>query len=304
MRRLAIVAVLLGSGAMTAAGADKDGRVTIRAVHKEGQLLQYRLKLSGAAAWTPSLRDIQWGRMTTDFLFTLRGKTLRETGACTYELLGHQLNSVGEGPKGKFVLRATPKSCSLRFNNSNADDVSAEGGPLARPMTATFGPRWNGRFGTGLLPVAPYLLPGMDKTFLRHLTTAPLKPVKPGDTWSTEFDLAAPGGKGRPLKVKAQWEVTGWKTLAGRKVLVISKSAKLTMADSNLLLRNGDTIHVVSGKYTGHGTAYWDVEGGRLVAVSAAETLLAKADKPEPRALRGESKVDLKLLRYQAPAPK
>ena len=32
--------------------------------------------------------------------------------------------------------------------------------------------------------------------------------------------------------------------------------------------------------------------------------LLVKADKPQPRALRSEAKVDLKLLRYQPPAEK
>jgi len=300
MWRQAIMVIVLGAGVGAAIADDKDGRVTIRAMHKEGQLLQYGLRLSGAVAWTPSLRDVQWGRMSTDFTFTLRGKALRERGACTYELIGQRLHSSGENDKGKFELLATPEKYS--FQTKNRVELNLKNSPLAKPMTMTFGPQWGYRFGTGLLPVAVYMLPGANQTFFRALATAPLKPVKPGDTWSTEFDLAVPGGKGRPLKVKGQWKVLDWEKMGGRKVLAITAAADLKLTDSNLMLRNGDTIHIASGTYAGRGKVFWDVEGGRLAGVSVDEKLLVKADKPEARALRSEAKVELKLLRYQAPA--
>ena len=301
----ALLAAALG-GLLVAMAPGGDAKppekVTVRPRYEEGRVLRYNLKLSGAAAWAPNPKGIQWGRMATDLTAVLKTKTIRDTGACTFELLGEHLRSAGQGPEGKIELEATREKVRIRINDRVETDLKKS--PLARPMTMTFGPLGAFRYGTGLAPLAPYLLAHVDRRFWTLLTVAPLKPVGPGDSWEDEFDLAVPGGKGTPLHLKGQWKCLGWQTYRRQKVLAFALSARLTLKDSDLLLKNGDRVHVTSGTYAADGKVLWDVEHGQLCSASAEQKLLVKADKPVPRALRSEVRCTLSLLQARTGEPK
>ena len=297
LRWCAAAAGVLAIGPCLMIGADGNadgGKVLVRPKYEPGLALRYNLKLSGATAWTPAPEGVHWGKMSTDLTAVLATKVIRDSGACTFNLLGERLTSSGQGPKGAVRVDATREKVRLTVNGKR---VTGEKGPLARPMTMTFGPRGAHLFGTGLAPIAIYMLPHVDRRFWTLLTVAPLKEVAPGEEWSDEFDLPVPGGKGRPLKLKGRWKVLGWQSYQRRKVLAMSLAAELTLGDSDLMLKNGDVIHVTSGTYKADGKVMWDVAEGRLCFAEAAQKLLVRADRPIARALRSEARCTLSLLR-------
>ena len=299
-------AVLLAASG-TGAVAQDAAKVTVRPIYETGRMLQYRLRLSGATAWAPTIEGIRWGKMQTDFTFVLATKTLRRVGlhkgCCTFRLLGEHLRSVGEGPKGAFGVDATRRRTQVKVKDRWQVSV-ADRSPLRKDMTMTFGPRGGYRFGTGLLPVAIYMLPSVDHRFWTVLTIAPIREVGPGDSWEHEFDFPVPGAKGKPLKLTGTWQVTGWETYRGRKVLAMALQAALELKDSELVLRNGDRIHVTGGTYRASGTAKWDVAGGVLCFAEASQKLLVQADRPTKRALRSEARSTLELLAARKVASK
>ena len=261
-------------------------------------MLQYKLNLYGAGAWIPGARQLNWGRMQTDFDFILRTKALRDSGACTFELLGQTIKSVGDGPNGAIGIEANRQKARITVGAKHKD---LDRSPLARPMTMTFGRRGGYMFGTGLAPIALYMLPHVDGRFWRLLTVAPLRKVAPGDEWEVDFNSAVPGSKpGKPLNVKARWKVLGWQRYRGRKVLAIALAAKLSLKGTKVMLRNGDMAHVAGGSYQAEGKVLWDVEHGQLCSAAARQQVLIKADRPTARALRSESRVNLQLLRARA----
>jgi len=269
-------------------------KVSIRAQFKEDMALRYQIKLSGAAAWTPAMEGVEWGKMETDFTFALRAKALREEGACTFELLGERLASKGDGPRG--TLEVVGDREQFKVQAGGKWKLEPERNPLTREMTMTFGPLWGFRFGTGLAPMAVYFLPHVDPRFWAVLTLAPPNEVAPGDAWQEQFQLPVPGAQGEPLELTGAWEVVGWQSYRGRKVLAIALEAELSLKDSDLLLRNGDRVHVTSGSYKAQGKVLWDVERGVLCSATAEQKILVKADKPSPRALRSEHRCSLQLL--------
>ena len=295
---LAAAVVLAWSGSARAQAAPA-GKVLIRPIYREGQALRYHLKLSGAAAWTPKLEGFRWGKMATDFTFVLAAKTLRNSGACTFRLLGEQLRSTGEGPDGAAGVEADRQRSRIKVRNRW--EVWSDRTPLTRPMTMTFGPRGAFRFGTGLLPVAIYMLPAVDHRFWTVLTVAPGKQVAPGDKWEDAFQFPVPGAPGTPLKLTARWEVLDWRTYRKQRVLAIGLRAGLDLKDSPLILKNGDRVHVTSGTYDAAGEVLWDPTNGLLCSATARQKILAKVDKPVARALRSEFKSSLKLLEAKKP---
>lgn len=296
--RLTVVALAMAAGAVSVAvgqeGNKQPAKVLVRPAYKEGRLLRYRLKLSGATVWTPDARELEWGKRNTDFTFVLRGKTLRQTGACTFELLGQSLRSAAEGPKGKVEVEASPEKAKIKANGKWA--TSRTHNPLHKEMTVTFGPRGAYRFGTGLWRIAVYLLPHVDVRFWTLLTSAPENEVGPGDSWHEEFQLPVPGAKGKPLHLTGSWKVLGWQTYRGQKVLAMALAAELDLRDSDLLLNNGDRVRVHTGVYLAKGKALWDVKHGALCSATAEQKILVKASGSKPRALRSEHKCSLQLL--------
>jgi len=305
LARLVRIGMLAAAGATTVLAGDggkkADERVRIRPTYEVGRTLQYKLTAQGTTAWTPGARELNWGRMRTDFNFILRGKALRDSGACTFELLGQTLKSTGEGPKGAIGIEANREKARITIGGKHAD---VDRSPLAKPMTMTFGPRGGFKFGTGLAPIALYMLPHVDGRFWRLLTVAPLGKVAPGDEWEVDFDSAVPGSKpGKPLNVKARWKVVGWQTYRGQKVLAIALAAKLSLKGTKIMLKSGDMAHVAGGSYQAEGKVLWDVEHGQLCSATAQQKVLVKADRPTARALRSESRVTLELLRARAGQP-
>ena len=284
------------------ASAAREVGVLIRPTYEAGRMLRYRLDLRGTTAWTPGARELNWGRMTTDFDFILRTKTLRDSGACTFELLGQTIKSVGEGPGSALGIQADREKARITVGGKSTD---VKNSPLTKPMTMTFAPRGQYMFGTGLAPIVIYMAPHVDGRFWRLLTVAPLGKVAPGDEWEVDFNTAVPGSKpDKPLNVKARWKVVGWETYRRQKVLAIALAAKLDLKGTNVILRNGDRIHVAGGDYIARGKVLWDVEHGQLVSAQAEQKLLVKSDKPAARAVRSESRVSLKLTQARSPAAK
>jgi hypothetical protein len=299
-------ATLIIAGDVVPAMANKKeqppvGPVEIRLVFTTGQLLRYDLKLSGQTAWTPQVRGADWGQMATEFTFTLRAKTLRADGACTFDLLGESLHSAGHTAKGKIAVAASRQKSKLKARGKGSLAVSSDRSPLQNPMTLTIGPRGEFRFGTGLIPLAIYMLPHVDHRFWTLLTVAPNKPVAPGDRWDVDFQMPVPGAAGKPLSVKGAWRVLGWQKYGSQDVLAIALAAQLDLKDSNVLLTNGDLVHVAKGSYTAAGKALWDVRSGVLCSATAEQQILLASDLPIPRALRSESKCSLQLVGRQNP---
>lgn len=280
-------------------GGDRDRpgapKVSVRPSYVPGRKLQYNLKLSGATAWTPKPKGMHWGKMVTDFTFVLATKTIRESGACTFALLGEKLKSVANGPKGAVEVVADRKKA--RYKVEGKGQIETDETPLAKAMTVTFGPLGAVRFHTGIVHVAPYLLPHVDRRFWALLTLAPVSDVAPGDKWEDSFDLPVPGGVGRPLKLTGKWQALGWQTYRRQKVFATALTAELKLDDSELILKNGDRVHVTSGTYEAVGKVLWNVDRGLLCFATATQKILIKADKPTPRALRSEHKCTLQLLR-------
>ena len=293
------VAVALAAATAPAADAVGPGKVKIRPTHEAGRMLRYQLKVGGTTAWAPAAEGVDWGKLNTDFTFVLSTKTLRENGACTYSLLGEHLRSIGEGPKGAFGIDATRRRTQIKIKD--LWQVSTDASPLTKPMTMTFGPLGGYRFGTGLLPLAPYMLEHVDPRFWTLLTIAPLKEVGPGDGWKETFDVSLPGSKGKPLRLTGSWRVLGWQSWQGRRVLAMTLEAEWTIKDTSVVIENGDALHVASGSYKAKGLARWDVANGVLCHAAADQKVLIKVDKPKPAAMRSECDCSVQLLGLKKP---
>ncbi|MBI5724345.1 MAG: hypothetical protein HZA50_10340 [Planctomycetes bacterium] len=273
----------------------KDGdKVLVRPQYPDGQKLRYNLNMTGAAAWYPTQKDLNWGKMTTDLTFVLSHKVVRKSGACTYELTGENLKTTGEDNKGRFEVTADRQRIAGNLHGTTF--FAPELNPLTKEMTITVGPRWGFQFGTGLLPIAIYLLPSVDKLFWTLLTVAPEKEVASGDAWENEFEYQLPDSKGQPLKVKGAWKATGWEQYKGVKCLAMTLSAELSLKDTEVLLLNGDKVHVADGSYKADGKVLWDVEHGLMCSATAEQKILITCDRPDARALRSEVKCTLSLM--------
>lgn len=276
--------------------------VTVRHQFVPGRIARYRLQLAGQQAWSPQPSGLQWGQMTTDFVFTLRTKTVRPEGTCTFDLLGERLRSAGQTSGGRIDVAATRQGSALGLRGRDSARLESDHSLLQKPMTITFDDRGRFRFGTGLLPLVIYMLPHVDHRFWSLLTHAPEQEVQPGQKDDISLDVPIPGAQGKTLKVSGSRETAGWRTVKGQRLLAIKLNAKLDIKDTNVILKNGDQVHVVSGSYLATGQVLWDVDNGLLYSAEAKQTLLLTADLPVPRALRSETKCSLRLLGYQDPA--
>jgi hypothetical protein len=301
----AALLALAFADAATGAGKDngkKDsGPVTIRLDFKPGQMYRYNLQLSGQTAWTPQVPGADWGQMATDFTFILRAKTMRPDGSCTFDLFGEALQCAGQTAGGRIQVAANRQKARLEARGKGSLGLSSDDSPLAKPMTLTLGPRGDIRFGTGLLPIAIYMLPQVNHLFWTLLTTAPEKPLKPDDQWEVQFSLPLPGVAGKPLDVTARWKVLGWKKYGSQDVLAVGLAAALNLKDARVILMNGDEVRLVQGTYEASGQSHWDVEHGVLCTAMANQDIFLAADVPIARALRSNGKCALRLLGSEKP---
>jgi len=300
-----VAALVVADPAMSAApratGQEGNAAVTIRHHFAPGRLLRYHMQLAGDTAWNPPLRPADRVQMATEFTFTLRGKTVRPGGACTFDLLGEGLRSTGQTPAGRINVAAGRGQSAVSLGGRETIGFSSAKSPLDGPMTITLGPRGEYRFGTGLLPLVIYMLPNVDHRFWTLLTAAPLQPVAPGDRWEVAFAVPVPGSEGRPLQIAGEWRVLDRERHGRRDVLPIQLTATLDLDNANVLLQNGDEIHVSTGSYTATGRALWDVEAGLLCSATAEQSILIAADMPVRRTLRSENRCALRLLGMQEP---
>jgi len=304
MRALACIAAAWGAllggfgiGGGAAWAADEPTRL-VRPVYEEGRLLGYTLALKGAVAWSPAVEGLSFVSSETDFAFALRGKAVRGDGSCTFELIGRSLRSTGEIDKGKIGIEADREGWRVRVENRW--HVRGEQSPLTREMTVTFGALGEWRFGTGLLPIMPYMLPTVDRGFWSLVTTAPREPVKIGDAWEQRFDVPVPGAKGEPLVLTASWRVKGWQRHRGRQCLAIAIDAAMPVTEFETVLDNGDRLIAEGGTAEAHGVALWDLERGTLSYANVKQKLLIRAGGTQRRALRAEVTATLDLTDFKA----
>lgn len=294
----AFIAVLFGlccpSLAAKSSQSRGKGKHLIRLKFREGRRLKYRLQVKGGADWKPRKQGLTWGKLDTEFTFKLEGKTIRDSGACTFDLAGERLKSTVKGPKGTLSVSATRSSW----------EVSPQGGrrivlpdsPLKKPMTITIGPRGGFRGSTGLYPILPCFAVHVDLVFWTLLTVAPAEPVGVGDEWAVDFNVQLPDSRGKPLHVAGKGKVTGWEKYRGRRCLVIKLEAKAELEDTTITLRNGDSLHIKSGKYEVAGKAMWDVDAGLLCSAEAECELKVISDKPSQTTLTGQATSKLTLV--------
>lgn len=271
----------------------------IRPQYREGMTLNYQWRLSGGSLWSPPRDGVDWASGQTDFRFVLRAKTVRDNGACTFDLTGQSLEATGKSNKGTLGIEATPEKARLKINNdwTKWSDQT----PLDPPMTVTLGPRFQATYGTGLEPIAIYFLPNVDRRFWYLLTTAPAEPVSVGQKWETEFELPLPGASPRggpaskPLQVRALWEVEPIMTYRGQKVLPIRLRARLQFDPTPIVLPNGDKVMLRQGVYEATGRTMWHTTNGILCYAEARERLDASADGPDARQLKHDARSTLEL---------
>jgi hypothetical protein len=269
--------------------------IAIQPQLKEGMRLTYRWRLSGKTAWLPAQQGTDYAAADTDFLFTLVGKTLREDGSLTMALLGQSLRASGESNKGKIGIEAGPVQAKVFVGGQWWGP--SNNSPLANEITVTVGPRFEGKFGTGMQNLAIYFLPSVDPTLWLLLTTAPAEPVTPGQTWEKKFSWPLPGASSKPVDVTATWKVDAPKQYLGQRVLPIHVTARLDMADSHLLLQNGDKVHLKQAMYQADGVAYWHIEKGILCYADMQEKFNGSAVPPDLRKIGHLAKSTLELQR-------
>lgn len=305
MGRLLLSVCLVSLSLPATAGRPQPERlvepVTVRHKFTPGRIARYRLQLAGQQAWMPQIQELQWGQMATDFVFTLRTKTVRPEGACTFDLLGESLRSAGETSGGRIDVAANRQGSALGLRGRDSARFESPSSLLQKPMTITFDDRGRLLFGTGLFPLAIYMLPQVDHRFWNLLTHAPEQAVQPGQNDDVSFDVPIPGAQGKTLKISGTRETAGWRAVKGQRLLTVKLVAKLDIQDTNVILKNGDQVHVVRGSYLATGQVLWDVDNGLLYSAQAKQTLQLTADLPIPRTLRSETNCSLQLLGYQDP---
>jgi len=304
---LAVLSIVLTAAIQTHAGpasgktetgsSTQPAKVLVRAKFVPNRSMRYNLKLSGSSAWSPAEKGLDWSKMETDFTFDLATKVLRDSGACTFHLVGQKLKSSGSGPKGRVGIQADRRKVRLKVGG--AWKAQSDKSPLAKPMTLTQGPLGGVRFTTGTLPIALYVVPRVDRRFWALLTAAPLGKVAVGDEWSERFSVGLPGAQGKPLELNGKWKVLGYRRYGGRKVLTFALAVKMDLKNSKVMLRNGDMAYVHTGKYLAEGLAMWDVQRGVLSFASANQKIAIQAEKSKTRAFRSEHKCTLELKSFK-----
>lgn len=290
IRLALILATISMIGAATIHAAD---RVTIQPDYQVGDRLHYTWHLENDLSWSPPSKGADWAKMTTDFDFTLEAKRLDGDRGCLFDLIGSNLESIGEAEKGKLGIRATPIEASYLFGKNWTKP--GPNTPLKKPMTVTLGPQFQPTASTGVESIALFLLPGVDPRVWFVVTTAPPGPLTVGHTWTQEFDVEIPGAQGDPLRVIIGIEVVGIESLDGAKVVTLEAHGELNLTDSDLRMKDGTMLHVVHGQYKIDAVAKWDVDRGHLHFAEAIQSVNATADRPETMRLASDAVSRLSL---------
>ena len=283
----------------TAFGDDDSDKHLIRLDFKKGQRLKYRFKTQGRVEHTPQKEGQQWFDGRSEIEFNLKGKTEREHGGGTYELNGTQLESRIKGPKG--TLNVTADEDRIKIKRSGSHRSIKGDSPFKKEMTVTLGPRSAVRDGTGLFSIRPFFTIPVGHIFWRILSTAPAEKVGVGDKWDVDFHVRLPDSHGQKLKVKGHATVVGWRKASKRRCLKIAIEGRTDLADTTVTLRNGDKMHISSGRYEASGNVYWDAEKGIIVLVEAEARLYVRSTRPRKQTLEAEGEAELRLLSSSHP---
>ena len=287
----------LTCGSATAQLVDESvpDRMQIRLNLNEGHLIRYQLEIEGKTGWTPPIDEVDFGHMATQFVFTMRAKAKRPDGAWTFELLGEQLRSAGETSKGR--LDAVLDRQQAKIAAAGKGSIQLPNSPLSKPMTMKLSPQGEYQFGTGLAPLAIFMLPHVDFRFWNLLTRSPDEPVEIGDEKEVDQDVPLPGTEGEPLRVRSKAKVLGWEKYRNRRVLAVGLAARLDLADTEILLKNGDRVRIARGQYDAEGKALWDVETGLLCSADARQEIQLRTEGRDARAFKSRNRTVLTMLK-------
>lgn len=268
--------------------------INLRPQYKVGQTLTYCWDIKSNSSWLPKKSDTDWAQSQVAFNFDLACKAVRDNGHATFDVNGHQLKAEIEGEKGKIGIDATDDKAKILLNGNWVSNT--ERTPLQHEVTVTMDERFRYRYGTGLRHLALYFAHQVDGRFWTMLTAAPDKPVRVGQEWQDSFEMPIPGAStDKPLQVDGRWKVVGWTTFRGQKVLSIALAARLKLDDTDVTLRNGDRVHLVTGSFEAQGQAYWHPQTGILMRAAAEQSFNAKADRPNQRMLKSHATSVLEL---------
>ena len=284
----------------TSGFADSDSdKYLIRLDFKKGQRLKYRFKTQGKVEHTPQKSGQQWFDGRSEIEFNLKGKTERDHGGGTYEFHGRRLESRIKGPKN--TLKVTADEAQMKIEGRGRNKSVRLESPFKKEMTVTLGPRSAVRDATGLFAIRPFFTIPVGRIFWHILSTAPAEKVGVGDKWDVDFHVRLPDSHGQKLKVKGHATVVGWRKASNRRCLKIAIEGDTALDDTTVTLRNGDTMHISSGRYKASGSAYWDVDKGVIVLVKAEAKLYVRSTRPSKQKLEAEGEAELRLLSSSYP---
>lgn len=278
------LSIIFGSASAPAFASDS---FRIEPTFRVGDRFHYTWHLENELSWSPAVKGADWVTMSTDFEFFLDAKYLHDDGGCLFEMDGKNLKSVAESAKGKLGLRATPTEASLLLGKKWLKP--GPNTPLSKPMSVTLGKRFQVTSATGLESIALFFLPGVDPRVWFAMTTAPPGELSVGDAWEHEFDLPIPGAEGEPIHAVITIEVAGVETTKDGPVLTVRATGELNLADTDVPMKDGRTLHILHGRYEAVGVAKWDGKRGILRFAEVEQSLRATTDKPETHRLASKA---------------
>lgn len=267
-------AIALVAGASMTAAADG---TRIRATFAPGQDLHYRWHMEATNTWDPPIPGADSGTMKTDFDFHLVAERM-EALDCLFRVDGRSLESIAEGKKGALGISASPREAKLLLGKRWLKPGPKT--PLKERITVTLGPRFNVTGSSGLQHLALYFLPSVDGRVWLALMTAPELPLEPGQEWSQKFTVPVKELGDRPLDIGVDFRIEEASDDRGRRTLIVNMSGKLALADFDVKLKKGQTLHVARGTYTVFGRTDWDVARGIPTSVEADQWIEVVGDQP------------------------
>ena len=275
----------------------QSSEILIRPDYREGETLNYNLLLQANSRWNPTEEGQSWVVLETDFTFGLRTKAIRPSGAATFTLHGQKLAARGDSHKGVLGIETNTKRTRLLTHKGWTDFMERSPFDGDPEMTLTLGDRFQPLFSTHTVGLRACLLPQVNHAFWWLLTTAPKDPVTLGSEWEDQFKWQIPhAAPGNPLQVRVRVQVLPQRTYRKQPVIPIRITARMTLEDTEAILRNGDKVTIDKAVYEADGTAYWHVARGILCFAKAEESLKGQTRNHPRRQINHQAEATLKLL--------
>jgi hypothetical protein len=240
----------------------------------KGEELRYQF----TAESTSTMSGLPTGDMTIDTtvvqVHQMTGDGVAADGAATVRIRIESIKTTTSSPMGSVSYdSAAPASAA----DPGAAQVAGVYGPMiGATLTAVMAP--NGMIrslegmakltlsaqavqqaaaGLGMAGGADLMNDEAMKSTYQNFGSLPDKPVKPGDTWKTEFTIPNPLGT---QTVSSTFTVKGVETLDGREVVRIGAAETIKTAPGGMM----GPMSVQAGVGTGQGDVWFNAKLGRL----------------------------------------